>query len=178
MTEVIEKLVVRSLRELDELVAKHVMNDLGKPRYYLSSDGGQSSIISFGWESEAIEWLNQNKHRQSIQGVEICKIISYPFYSRSVGCAWKVVEKTCPRTDESLDEWYQFLLEFDPPLYDAAFSKHEIYQVAPEDQRLLGKTDNRTVWRHKASNESPAIAICLAALKTKGIDVELELSDV
>lgn len=124
MTEVAEKVVVRSLRELDALVAEHVM--------------GIYPLVATAWAN----------------------------YSTSIADAWQVVEHIRNLTDDS---GYLLWIKNSPggnyKVEIVAFVRRPLYKEIME--KPFGDVIAATA----------PIAICLAALRSKGIDVQLELSD-
>lgn len=169
MPDVLQKVTVRSLNHLDHLVGVYVMGLEGELRVsgkldhsidkpsLLSSEPLKRFSLFYLWDDD-----NENE----------C-----PDYSRCVEDAWQVGEKVAPRSHVDDQQWIEFTLNREGCFTYVEICKREIYAVAPEHQRLLGTTDSRTVWSKEASHRSDAIAICLAALKTVGVEVILELND-
>ena len=97
-----------------------------------------------------------------------------PQYSSHLETAWQLIPLVCrPRPD---GKWMTFLLELDElGLWTVEFALKEEYDVAPDLQAVLGNRDTRTLQTYRAqSRESAALAICEAALKARGIDLEVK----
>jgi hypothetical protein len=130
------------LRKLDALVAEKVM---GTEKYWSVIFGG-SHYGNFDSVEKAQDRANK------IQGDYKAAIVPYydePNYSTSIEAAWQVVE--------TLDgEW-------------SIFGQHHLgWEVSPVEASMR---EDRYGNPFKANAETAPLAICLASLRSKGIDV-------
>lgn len=147
----------KELYKIDILIATHVMEWTKKPIKLATLDIRNEFIgvaaIGKMWEEMGLESRYGQYH---IIGVDPQpdNCVNLPTYSRNIDLAWKVVEK------------YGFI--------DLSYSEddaedHKNYTHACADS--TGKTPVDK-W---IKNESKPLAICLAILEAKGIDVDKEL---
>jgi len=134
-------------RELDALVAEKVM---GKKVRILSNS-------LFCWEYDG-EYENLYGLAQPI-----------PAYSTDISAAWQVVEKLC---NWDVDDNMLILKGQGPDIEDKGPDRED-----PRDWQWWEAEINGTWGKVEAQAETAPLAICLAALKAKGVEVsELECS--
>ena len=71
--------MIDELHEINELIAIYVMDKTPQTIWYISRDKGQSLCISFHFESEAIEYLEENPRKKSA-GYEVIKVEYFQNY--------------------------------------------------------------------------------------------------
>ncbi len=149
MSEAAKRVVVRSLRDLDALIAEKVLGwywdqvtfvwDV-EPKLYLIPSEGLQSVN----QTTSGSWGRDSQRRNLLYDM--------PSFSTSIADAWQVVEYLRQRyATEMLALSNGFMIRL-----------------------FSGDPDNP---KYTVRHESAPIAICLAALRTKGVEVVLELTD-
>jgi hypothetical protein len=138
-----ERLRVASLKEVDALVGKYLTKET--PQVFWEE---QQVCLRFDSIEEALEAMHDPYFQQFIpkearQNSSLTEVQEFRAYSSDLNCAWEVVEQLSSDADS-------FRVRRENGHWVAAFGEH------PE-----------TVSR------SAPVAICLAALRARGIDVEL-----
>jgi len=90
-----------------------------------------------------------------------CKIYEskhYPHYAQDISEAWKVVEKM------GKDKYLYLIKKYDDHVVEVTWSKYMAFRIEAEG------------WKNFSyASKDVKVAICLAALKAKGLDIELNL---
>jgi len=141
MEKISARVRVNTLRELDALVGEHLIGEV--PEVYWED---AHAVLRFETEQEALEALERLKAQPSLpevnwEAVTVTQVKSYQPYSSEIGLAWNVVAKTAT-TEDSLR------IRRDKGLWRAAFGARE-----------------------ETAARSAPVAICVAALRTAGIEV-------
>lgn len=147
-----ETLVVRSLRELDYRVAQHVFGwrvEEGKPEPHHAG-----RLIAWppddGGKSSSLEWGRGGKPLTEsfpLYGVRS----DLPRYSRSIAAAWDVVERLREEGEQ--------------------------VQVVSGSTALVVVFTGHVPATSRVSQDSVPLLICLAALSSRGVTVDLRLEE-
>jgi len=147
--EAVEKVTIGSLRELDALIGEHLMRET--PRTHWED---ANTHFQFGSVEEALDALSDPFVRQFLPHADsrpaiLTEIKEFRRYSADLNSAWTLVEELSGSMEVPL------LVRRDGPRWVASFGV-----------------------RHSAAAPTATLAICIAALRLKGIEVEFVGDDL
>jgi hypothetical protein len=143
MEKISARVRVTTMRELDALVGEHLAHEI--PEVYWED---AHAVFRFETESEAMEAIKKLKTQLNLpkvnwEAVKVTQIKSYRAYSSEIAIAWGVVEKITASPGRN-----NLRIRRDKGMWHAAFGDHD-----------------------ESAARGAAVAICVAGLRTEGIEV-------
>ena len=155
-------ITIKTLRELNALIAEKITLEKPEILYRVSHDGGKSYLASCESQKSADDYV-RNAHKNCVfsKPLKVFPVVLYSPYSSVLSYAWKIVESRGWNDKKGFNNFY-FRVAQHPEDWEVV--------IVEKDKNYKFKNS----WQ--AIHKDVKIALCMAALKTKGIYVEVPLS--